>query len=63
MSRRRAPLDYRVDHVHHQAIAKAVIDHDPAAAVQAGMVHLSRLDETLERIKSSNANYFEQTSP
>ncbi len=47
----------------HQSIAKAVIDHDPAAAVQAGMVHLSRLDETLERIKLSNANYFEQTVP
>jgi len=43
----------------HQAIAKAVMDHNPEDAVQAGMIHLSRLDETLERIKSSNANYFE----
>lgn len=45
----------------HGAIANAVINHDPNAAVEAGMIHLSRLDETLERIKSSNANYFEQT--
>ena len=45
----------------HQTIAKAVIDHDATAAVEAGMIHLSRLDETLERIKSSNANYFEPT--
>lgn len=47
----------------HQAIAKAVIERDPATAVRVGMIHLSRLDETLERIKSSNANYFEQSSP
>ena len=45
----------------HRAIADAVVDHDASAAVEAGMIHLSRLDETLERIKSSNANYFEQT--
>lgn len=45
----------------HQAIAEAIINHDAAVAVDAGMTHLSRLDETLERIKSSNANYFEQT--
>lgn len=47
----------------HRAIAQAVIAHDPAVAVEAGMIHLSRLDETLERIRSSNANYFEQTDP
>ena len=46
----------------HRAIAEAVIGHDTAAAVEAGMIHLSRLDETLERIKSSNANYFEPTT-
>ena len=45
----------------HRAIADAVVGHDASAAVEAGMIHLSRLDETLERIKSSNANYFEQT--
>lgn len=45
----------------HHAIAKAVIDHDADAAIQAGMVHLSRLDETIEWIKASNANYFVQS--
>ena len=45
----------------HKAIARAVIDHDPSTAVETGMIHLSRLDETLERIKSSNASYFEQS--
>ncbi|WP_298299278.1 GntR family transcriptional regulator [uncultured Litoreibacter sp.] len=47
----------------HRAVAEAVITCDPTVAVEAGMIHLSRLDETLERIKASNANYFEQTSP
>ncbi|WP_342075775.1 GntR family transcriptional regulator [Yoonia sp. SS1-5] len=45
----------------HQAIAKAVIAHDADAAVSAGVIHLSRLDETIERIKASNANYFVQS--
>lgn len=45
----------------HRAIAKAVIGHDEVAAIQAGMIHLSRLDETIEWIKSSNANYFVQS--
>ena len=43
----------------HQAIAKHVIAHDPDAAVAAGVKHLSRLDETIQRITVTNANYFE----
>ena len=45
----------------HRAIAEAVISNDANAAVKIGMIHLSRLDETIERIKASNANYFIQT--
>ena len=43
----------------HRAIAKAVIEHDPDAAVSAGMIHLSRLDDTIKRIEATNASYFE----
>ncbi|WP_136440960.1 GntR family transcriptional regulator [Pacificoceanicola onchidii] len=43
----------------HQAIAEAVKAHDPDTAVKAGSLHLSRLDETIERISRDNANYFE----
>ena len=44
----------------HDAIAEAVTAHDAEAAIAAGMKHLSRLDETIERISASNANYFER---
>ncbi len=43
----------------HHAIAEAVINHDSAAAVENGMLHLSRLDETIDRIRATNDNYFE----
>ncbi|NNE81550.1 MAG: GntR family transcriptional regulator [Silicimonas sp.] len=43
----------------HRAIAAAVKAHDPERAVDAGMLHLSRLDETIERIGATNASYFE----
>jgi DNA-binding GntR family transcriptional regulator len=43
----------------HRAIAEAVRRHDPEAAVAAGKLHLSRLDETIRRITETNANYFE----
>ena len=43
----------------HRIIAEAVKSHDAEAAIAAGMIHLSRLDETIERITESNANYFE----
>lgn len=44
----------------HRAIAEAVIAHDAASALEAITVHLSRLDETIERIEASNANYFDE---
>lgn len=44
----------------HRSIAEAVIAHDAAAAVDHGVLHLSRLDETIERIKQTNAQYFEE---
>lgn len=43
----------------HRAIADAVKGHDAERAVEAGMLHLSRLDETIGRISATNANYFE----
>ncbi len=43
----------------HRAIADAVKEQDPDRAVEVGMRHLSRLDETIERISATNANYFE----
>lgn len=45
----------------HRKIAKAVIAHDAKSAVSAGLLHLSRLDETIETIIATNANYFEKT--
>ena len=42
----------------HRAIASAVANHDPDAAIKAGMLHLSRLDETIDRISRTNADYF-----
>ena len=43
----------------HRAIAAAVKANDAARAVEIGMLHLSRLDKTIERISVTNANYFE----
>ncbi|MEJ6391897.1 GntR family transcriptional regulator [Gymnodinialimonas sp. 2305UL16-5] len=43
----------------HQNIAKAVISGDSEAAVDFGMLHLSRLDSTIATISSMNADYFE----
>lgn len=45
----------------HRAIADAIKAHDPDSAVAAGMLHLSRLDETIEWITATNASYFETT--
>lgn len=42
----------------HRAIASAVANHDPDAAIKAGMLHLSRLDETIDQISRTNADYF-----
>ncbi len=44
----------------HRAIASAIKEHDADAAVAACVIHLSRLDQTIERILASNANYFER---
>ncbi|MBS8258871.1 GntR family transcriptional regulator [Roseibium polysiphoniae] len=43
----------------HGAIVAAVTGGDEEKAVEAGMIHLSRLDATIERISAINANYFE----
>lgn len=43
----------------HQAIAASVKDHDGEGAVAAGMIHLSRLDDTITAISDANADYFE----
>ncbi|ERP96683.1 hypothetical protein Q669_27895 [Labrenzia sp. C1B10] len=43
----------------HRAIAQAVKDHDPERAVETGMLHLSRLDETINSISKTNAHFFE----
>lgn len=44
----------------HRAIADAVKNNDPNTAIEVGMFHLSRLDETIISISETNANYFEQ---
>lgn len=43
----------------HRKIAAAVIAGDAEMAVEAGMVHLSRLDATIEAIFKRNPNYFD----
>lgn len=43
----------------HQAITSAIKAGDGEAAVQAGMVHLSRLDDTITAISDANADYFD----
>jgi len=46
-------------HADHRAMADAIKAHDAAAAVAAGVLHLSRLDETIQHIAETNAGYFE----
>jgi DNA-binding GntR family transcriptional regulator len=43
----------------HYQIAKAVENHDADGAVDAGMKHLGRLDETIKHISAQNADYFD----
>lgn len=43
----------------HLAIAEAIKAHDAHAADRAGMVHLSRLDETIRTIHATSGAYFE----
>lgn len=47
----------------HRAIAAAVANHDHEAATKAGMLHLSRLDETIDRISQTNADFFMPEAP
>jgi len=44
----------------HHNIAEAVKAHLPVKAIEHGMFHLSRLDDTIERIAITNANYFDE---
>lgn len=44
----------------HEGIAKAVQGGDAAEATKIGMFHLSRLDATIQKISSENADYFEE---
>ena len=44
----------------HRAIADAIKENDPETAVAAGMLHLSRLDETIAHISTQHAEYFEK---
>jgi len=43
----------------HKRIAEAVKARDEQKAVEAITLHLSRLDETIQRITSTNAGYFD----
>lgn len=43
----------------HEEIASAISAGDEERAVEAGMLHLSRLDATIEAIAATNANYFD----
>lgn len=43
----------------HEAIARNVIQGNADEAVNEGVLHLSRLDATIEAIRSKNADYFD----
>ena len=44
----------------HRVMAEAIKTHDAQASIAAGMIHLSRLDETIKNITNTNLNYFER---
>ncbi|SDJ54822.1 GntR family transcriptional regulator [Aliiruegeria lutimaris] len=46
----------------HREIADAVKRNDPERAVEVGMLHLSRLDETIEHLSQTAAHFFEPPS-
>ena len=50
----------RVLYEDHCDIAEAIKAHNAEVAVEAGVKHLSRLDETIERISNTSAHYFER---
>ncbi|MBM7069185.1 GntR family transcriptional regulator [Actibacterium sp. 188UL27-1] len=43
----------------HTEISRCIQNHDEDGAVTAGMLHLSRLDSTIEAISTLNPNYFD----
>ena len=43
----------------HLSIAQMVSDNDEEGAVKAGMLHLSRLDSTINAIREEHADYFD----
>jgi len=43
----------------HIAISEAVINNDEERAVEAGMLHLQRLDSTIETIRKEHSDYFD----
>ncbi|PPB80824.1 GntR family transcriptional regulator [Albidovulum inexpectatum] len=43
----------------HRAIAAAIQANDPDRAVEHGMIHLSRLDETIAHISANHTEFFE----
>ena len=43
----------------HELIAETIKQGNAAGAIDAGMLHLSRLDETIASISSSNSRYFD----
>lgn len=43
----------------HKTIATCVINHEGEAAVEAGMLHLSRLDGTIAAISAAHKDYFD----
>ena len=45
----------------HSTIAEMIKAHNADAAIDACTIHLSRLDQTIERILASNANFFEDS--
>ena len=46
----------------HRGIAEAVKAHDAERAIEVGMLHLSRLDKTIESISENSAHYFETSA-
>lgn len=43
----------------HTSITSCIKRNDPEGAVKIGMIHLSRLDDTIKAISAANADYFE----
>lgn len=46
----------------HRTISSSIVAGDAEAAVEAGMLHLARLDATIEAIFTANPDYFEDAA-